>query len=135
MSKIDSYKRFLSKPDRSITYWTEGAVLDFTEELATILKQSGMTRTDLAQRIGTSKSYITKVFSGEANFTLETMAKFALAVDHAVRVHLAPLGMHTVWIDRRIDDAVVTYNAPATVENIEPTQAPKFSWQDSSSNA
>jgi transcriptional regulator with XRE-family HTH domain len=134
VSALDKYKRFLKQPNKSVEYWRETAVLDFTEELAKAMNDVGMTRTDLAERVGASKSYVTKVFSGESNFTIETMAKFAIAVDHAVRIHIAPLGSHTVWMDRHLNHNVVTYDAPAMIVNLQKTPVDDFRWEVTTTN-
>jgi len=44
------------------------------------MQKKNLTKTDLARRIGKSQAYITKVFRGSSNFTLETMARIGLAV-------------------------------------------------------
>ena len=134
MSKIAKYQQYLKKTEESAEYWSEGAVLDFTEELAEIMTEIGMSRSDLAKTIGTSKAYVTKVFSGQANFTIETMAKLGAAVNHAVRLHLVPYGMHTFWIDRRIDDGVVTYDSGPVLVSSGSLQAPNVKWTEASSN-
>ncbi|MCH9003845.1 MAG: helix-turn-helix transcriptional regulator [Proteobacteria bacterium] len=113
MGIVDKYKEILSKPNRSIDYWAEGAVLDFTEDLARIMHQNDVSRAELAKRVGTSPAYITKVFSGEANFTIETMTKFALAVDHVIRIHVAPEDSRTVWHDVYTSDYVQASDSPA----------------------
>lgn len=95
----DKYKDLLSKPIDSIDYWAEGAVLDFTEDLARVMHENDISRAELAKRVGTSASYITKVFGGNANFTIETMTKLALAVDRLIRIHVAPKDCRTIWRD------------------------------------
>ena len=99
MSVKDKYKNALVNLESSIDYWSEGVVLDFTDELAKVMHENDISRAELARRIKKSSPYITKVFSGEANFTIETMTKLALAVDHIVKIHVAPKGVRTVWRD------------------------------------
>ena len=45
-----------------------------------MMVEKNITKTDLAKKIGVSKAYITKVLRGEANFTVETMVKFSMAL-------------------------------------------------------
>lgn len=99
MSIANKYKDLLANLDGSVEYWAEGAVLDFTEELARIMAENDISRADLAKKVGTSQAYITKVFGGQANFTIETMTKLALAVDYVLRLHIAPKGSRTLWND------------------------------------
>ena len=39
------------------------------------MKTSGLTRTTLAEKIGSSPVYVTKILHGETNFTLDSMGE------------------------------------------------------------
>lgn len=43
-----------------------------------VMDRTGLTQSDLADRIGTSESYVSQVLHGSRNMTLHTMAKLAL---------------------------------------------------------
>lgn len=140
MSVIDRYKNLLTDLDDSIEYWAEGAVLDFTEELARIMENSGISRAELAKRVGTSPAYITKVFGGQANFTVETMTKLALAVDHVLRIHVAAKDVRTRWIDIRESDGLRFTESTDNVVDFAiggPDQSvllPAFKWTEGAGN-
>lgn len=89
----------LDRARRSPEFWHEVAVDDFTEEVIETMARRGVSRSELARRLGTSKAYVTKLLGGDANFTLMTMVKLALALGAELRVHLAPAGTHTWWLD------------------------------------
>jgi transcriptional regulator with XRE-family HTH domain len=78
-----------TKQARDVAYWSEVAFLSFTEDL---LKMMGdeVSQAELARRVGVSRGYISRVFRGIENLTLETMTKLALAVGGSVRVGVAP---------------------------------------------
>ncbi|MGI8739492.1 MAG: helix-turn-helix domain-containing protein [Gammaproteobacteria bacterium] len=97
--KETRYSDFLREARESNEYWTEAAIFDFTNDLALLIKENNMTRTQLAQRIGSSQAYITKVLGGNVNFTLASMTKLAGAFDRVVRVHLAPKQARVRWFD------------------------------------
>lgn len=61
-------------------YRAEGASIRFTEDLVARMKASGLTRSALAEKIGSSPAYITKILRGDTNFTLDSMVKMANAV-------------------------------------------------------
>ena len=42
-------------------------------------RKAGLSKTELARRVGVSPSRVTKVLDGESNVTLETIARFGLA--------------------------------------------------------
>lgn len=79
--------------------WAQLAWLEFTEELLALMTAQNVTRAELARRVGVSPAYITKVFRGTVNLTLETMSRLALAVGASVRLHVAPLDKRTNWQD------------------------------------
>ncbi len=81
---------WLAEARNSLTYHTEGAILEFTDELIRLMDEQNMSRADLAAAIGSSPAYITKVLGGNANFTLATMTKLARALDATVHVQLTP---------------------------------------------
>ena len=85
-----TFKQMLAEAQRMPEYWEEGAVLDFTEALYIAMEEQGVTRAELARRLGTSQAYITRVLSGNANFTLKTMSKLALALGLQLEVGLGP---------------------------------------------
>jgi len=85
-----TFKQMFAEARRMPEYWEEGAVLDFTEALYIAMEEQGVTRAELARRLGTSQAYITRVLSGNANFTLKTMSKLALALGLQLEVGLGP---------------------------------------------
>jgi len=99
METKSSFKQLFEEARQHDDYWTEGLIVDFTEELARWMKEKKVSRSELATRIGHSPAYITKVLRGNANFTAATMAKLAKAVGAEVRIHLAPSECRTTWYD------------------------------------
>jgi len=85
--------------ERSAVYWAEAAWLQFTEDLHSLMRSQNVTRAELARRLGVSPAYITKVFRGTANLTLESMCRLTLAFDASPRLHVAPIDKLTRWND------------------------------------
>lgn len=52
------------------------------------MQEQGITRAELARRLGTSQAYITRVLSGNANFTLKTISKLAMALGMELEIGL-----------------------------------------------
>ena len=59
-----TFKQMFAEARRMPEYWEEGAVLDFTEALHVAMDEQGVTRAELARRLGTSQAYITRVLGG-----------------------------------------------------------------------
>ena len=94
-----TWRKLFKAAERNPAYWAEGTWLRFTEELLALMEAQNVTRAELARRVGVSPAYITKVFRGTVNLTLDSMAKLALAVGASVRLHVAPNDQITRWHD------------------------------------
>jgi transcriptional regulator with XRE-family HTH domain len=99
-SDAGRYQDLIRWAERSPEYWREAAGVQFAEELAGRMSKQGVTRAELARRLGTSKANVTKLLGGNANFTLATMARLAAALDGVLQLHIADRGAVTQWRDR-----------------------------------
>jgi len=88
---LDRYWKMFEEAEQSVDYWAEGSIVEFTEALWARMEEEKVSRAELARRLGTSKAYVTKVLGGNANFTLYSLAKLALAVGGKVRVSIEPI--------------------------------------------
>ena len=93
------YRDLISEAEHSVEYWAESTIIEFTEDLERAMKERGISRAELARRLGTSQAYVTKILRGNANFTLCSMVKLARAVEMDLRLHLAPVYSITHWHD------------------------------------
>lgn len=55
--------------------------LEIASKIDSELSRSGMTRSSLAKKIGTSPAWITKILRGDVNLTIETIVKLSEALD------------------------------------------------------
>ena len=62
-------------------YWLEGVKIEFTEQMLAQMDALSISRKDLAQRLGVSPAYITKILHGSTNFTLKSMVGIARALN------------------------------------------------------
>ena len=74
-----AFKAFIEESSKSDSYWVESAKIKFAVDLETQLRKAKMSYAAMAQKLGTSAAYITKVFRGDANMTIESMVKLARA--------------------------------------------------------
>jgi predicted transcriptional regulator len=65
-------------------------ILDFTEGLHKIMEANGVTRSDLARRLGVSPAYVTKMLGGNVNFTVDSMAGLVRAAGGEVHIQVTP---------------------------------------------
>jgi transcriptional regulator with XRE-family HTH domain len=91
MKDLTALKAKADQARDSHAYRAEGASIRFTEDLVAHMKSCGLTRTALAEKIGSSPAYITKILRGDTNFTLDSMVKIATALGCELTVGLSPL--------------------------------------------
>jgi len=90
--KKKSFKELIDEARGRDTYWAASMILDFTEGLHKIMGANGVTRSDLARRLGVSPAYITKVLRGNVNFTVDSMVRLVRAAGGEVSIHIEPKG-------------------------------------------
>lgn len=98
--KQKSFNALFEEARKRDTYWTEAAILEFTAELSELMARSGKSRADLARELGTTPAYITKVFRGDVNFTIETMVRLSRALGGRLHIHIAEENAAVRWIER-----------------------------------
>jgi transcriptional regulator with XRE-family HTH domain len=86
MNKEPSINEIFSEARETFEYALEGAILQFTNRIAAVMKRDGISKHQLAEKMGCSPPYITKIFRGNPNLTLASMVKMAAAVDCEVEV-------------------------------------------------
>jgi transcriptional regulator with XRE-family HTH domain len=92
--KERSFAGLFEKAEERETYLSASIVLEFTEGLYMLMEDNNISRKELANRIGTSPAYITKVLRGNVNFTVDSMVKLAKAVGGTVQVHVGQEQVH-----------------------------------------
>lgn len=93
------YREMLAEARTSVDYWADGPITDFIEDIWRIMEEQKVSRAELARRLGTSRAYVTKLLGGNANFTMHTMTKVAMALGAAIHVHVADQRAITRWFD------------------------------------
>lgn len=69
--------KYLSSRKKDDSYWIEHLKLDFALQLEKRRLNANLSYAELAKKLGTSAAYISKVFRGDANLTIESMVKLA----------------------------------------------------------
>lgn len=76
--------------DYDAIYAQEAAMVDASELIARALEMSGMTRADLARRLGVSRAEITARLKGERNITVRTLAETLHALGEKLVLETTP---------------------------------------------
>lgn len=99
LSSLERFRRFIREAESSVDYWVDGPITEFAEDIWRLMEEQKVSRAELARRLGTSRAYVTKLLGGNANFTLQTMTKVAMALGATVHIHVADQKAITRWID------------------------------------
>ena len=73
-------------------FWLYLAQHDYTESLYALMKAEGVDERELARRVGTSASYVTKVFRGSVNPSLKQMIRLARGLEGELHMYVAGEG-------------------------------------------
>lgn len=110
-----SFADLFRKAQERDEYWTEDAIISFTDQLHTLMKERGMSQSDLAAQIGVSQPYVAKILKGRDNFTIATMVKLVRAVGGRLQIVVGKASAETV-AEPEISVALALDNAAATRE-------------------
>lgn len=82
-------EELLERLESSLDYWQDLVGLEVLGDVSRLMEAGRMTQADLARRLGSSQPYVSKVLNGNANFTLQTLIKLALALKAVLHVRMA----------------------------------------------
>lgn len=85
--KTDYEEFAAASPENRRLLRQEDLILEATEGLAGLMLRQGVSKAELARRLGRTRGYITQILAGSRNFTLRTLADVANAL--GCRVHLS----------------------------------------------
>lgn len=103
---------FVEKARLSDSYWVERAKLNFALALERQRKAAGLTYKAVAEKLGTSAAYVTKVFRGDTNMTIETMVKLARATGGELDVRI--LDFQAASISKDVELLLERFASPGT---------------------
>ena len=90
IESIEKFRERSRQLDKDPLFIAELMKLEFADDLVRLLERRGLKRTELAEKLGTNRGYITRILNTEYNLSVETMAKIALALDARISVRMLP---------------------------------------------
>jgi len=67
-------------------YWFEQAQNELYRQVTEFMKQEGVNQTQLAEKLGVSKGYISQIMKGEFNYTLKKLIELSMAIGKIPRI-------------------------------------------------
>jgi len=83
------YERIKAEPKRRPALRREELILEVREALTQAMEAAGVTRAELARRLGSTRGHVTQLLAGGRNLTLGTIAEIADALGCTVDVKVA----------------------------------------------
>lgn len=75
-------------PARQLAFTQEGLLASVAERIWFLMQKQGVSKAELAKRLGCSKAHVTGLLSGGRNMTLRTLADISYALDCGVAVSI-----------------------------------------------
>jgi transcriptional regulator with XRE-family HTH domain len=77
----------------------EELAFEATEKISELMEITGVSKSELARRVGKSKAYITQVLSGSRNLTLHTLAGLVYALGYKITINAVAADSAPVSLD------------------------------------
>src|SRR3990167_6727771 len=87
---IDALREKINAARDTFDYRLEKILLQLGEDICLLMEQQGLSRTQLAERMGVSPAYITKILSGNPNLTIKSLLKLADAMCKELMLQFSP---------------------------------------------
>lgn len=86
------FDRLMEDPEFRRLYAVEGLVTEAAEFVARLMERQGVSKAELARRLGKSRAYVTQLLRGSTNLTVRTLAEVAYALGAEVKLEAVPFG-------------------------------------------
>ena len=78
---MDLIEKYLADDKSKKLYNQEVIILEVTEAICSYMNENSISRTELAEKLGKDKSFVSQVLNGPRNFTLRTLADICFALE------------------------------------------------------
>ena len=75
---------------KTFKYRLERILIQLGEDICRLMRDQQISRADVAERLGVSRAYVTKVLNGNPNLTIKTLLKLSDALGRELAIHFAP---------------------------------------------
>ena len=89
MSTFEDLKSWLNEPSSEVE--AERLILEVSELILEKMEQSDISHTELAGRLGKSKSHVSRLLRGDRNMTLRTLAEICYSLSYRASLNFQPL--------------------------------------------
>lgn len=86
---------------------------DIADQIYELMEKADINKTELAEKLGSSKAFVSKVLRGDANMTMRTLIKIVFALDGEVNTKIVSSHQQVQWLGH-----VKTQDKKVSCENI-----------------
>lgn len=86
-------ERFVESPPNMRRFQQERAILQATGEICLALESQGLTRADLAERLGKTAGWVTQLLDGKKNKTVRTIADVLAVLGLEMHITSRPISL------------------------------------------
>lgn len=104
-------KELLESPE----YWFENAQNDLYVQVIDYMEREKINQTQLAEKLGVSKGYISQILKGEFNYTLKKLIELSLAIGQVPKIEYS--SMNKVLEDDRKTEYLLSKTLPFPIED------------------
>lgn len=97
---------------KSPEYWFEEAQNELYRQVVEFMEKEGLNQTQLAERLGVSKGYISQILKGEFNYTLKKLIELSLAIGKVPNIQYQDIS--TMVVNRTRSSTSVAKNKART---------------------
>jgi transcriptional regulator with XRE-family HTH domain len=102
MSKLTDW---LSTEDRRREFAEEALIVDAAEQIWAAMTSAKVTKSEIAERLGKSKAFISQMLNGSRNMTLRSLADISHCIGYRVNLSLERQDAADAWLP--LNDAIV----------------------------
>lgn len=77
---MTEFETIFSKNKTYPSFDVEGLKFGIAKNIQFVMRQKGITQTELATKIGSSQPYVSQILRGQTNFTVETLVMISKAL-------------------------------------------------------
>lgn len=94
-STAEWMKEKLERYKDTFDFKLEELILDITEEMCRAMEEKGIGRAELADELGVSRAFVSKLLNGTPNLTIKTLMKMTDALGRELSIKMPPSGFTT----------------------------------------
>ena len=117
------FEEFLSDPGRRRLFEREALAFQATEVISSLMEKEGVHKSELADRMESSKAHISQLLSGSRNMTIHTLSDLCYSLGYKIEINAVPLAKPNPFRFKRDLDEWGFRQTPYCIQSESPKRA------------